>query len=193
MADDEFELSVRDEAKERDEEHAENERGAQHRHRPRARASVHSNAFTPDSLLAISNEITTGPLLAAFRPHSHAMKLLLVLGITLTPALVILPAPRAARDHQKASVDGAGRTRASIMQEEGNLSFEEQQEFLRYMTRGGECIQNGELGLGLGFFKKALALNPTGEKTKVMVERLESKGIAAEYEDGTVDVKATSD
>ena len=61
------------------------------------------------------------------------------------------------------------------------------------MTRGGECIQNGELGLGLGFFKKALALNPTGEKTKVMVERLGSKGIAAEYEDGTVDVKATSD
>ena len=45
------------------------------------------------------------------------MKLLLLLGITLTPALVILPAPRAARDHQKASVDGAGRTRASIMQE----------------------------------------------------------------------------
>ena len=43
------------------------------------------------------------------------------------------------------------------------------------MTRGGECMQNGELGLGLGFFKKALALNPTGEKTKVMVERLESK------------------
>ena len=121
------------------------------------------------------------------------MKLLLLLGITLTPALVILPAPRAARDHQKASVDGAGRTRASIMQEDGNLTFEQQQEFLRYMTRGGECIQNGELGLGLGFFKKALALNPTGEKTKVMVERLESKGIAAEYEDGTVDVKATSE
>ena len=46
------------------------------------------------------------------------MKLLLLLGITLTPALVILPAPRAARGHQKASVDGAGPPRASIMQEE---------------------------------------------------------------------------
>ena len=178
------------------EEHAEDERGAEHRHRPRRGqpfTATHSHDTPHSQPFSDLQRDYDWAARAAFRPRSHAMKLLLLLGITLTPALVILPAPRAARDHQKASVDGAGRTRASIMQEEGNLSFEEQQEFLRYMTRGGECIQNGELGLGLGFFKKALALNPTGEKTKVMVERLESKGIAAEYEDGTVDVKATSD
>ena len=37
MADDELELSIRDEAKERDEEHAEDECGAEHRHRPTGR------------------------------------------------------------------------------------------------------------------------------------------------------------
>ena len=67
------------------------------------------------------------------------MKLVLLLGITLTPALVILPAPRAARDHQKASGRRWAPRRASCKRRKSML--EEQWEFLRHMTRGGECYK----------------------------------------------------
>ena len=62
--------------------------------------------------------------------------------------------------------------------------------FVELMTKGGMAVQEGEMGLALGYFKKALELQPEAEQTKKMVLRLETLGIAAQYEDGTVDIAA---
>ena len=63
-------------------------------------------------------------------------------------------------------------------------------EFVELLASGGTCVQEGDMGKALGYFKRALAIDPTSETTKVMVARLEAKGFMAEDEDGTIDVMA---
>ena len=60
--------------------------------------------------------------------------------------------------------------------------------FVELIAMGGTCVQEGEMGKALGYFKKALAFEPTSETTKTMIARLEAKGFLAEDEDGTIDV-----
>ena len=53
-------------------------------------------------------------------------------------------------------------------------------EFLAFdevFSKGGVCIQDGDMPGALGYFQQALEIDPTNEQTKKMVKKLQMLGI----------------
>ena len=70
------------------------------------------------------------------------------------------------------------------------------EDFDTLFFKGGEAVTDGEMGKALGYFQRALAVDPTNVQTQAMVSKFESLGIKPvfEDEDGTIiDVPSSTD
>lgn len=85
------------------------------------------------------------------------------------------------------------RARAIICNEDGGDGGSATSAFVDQMARGGQCVQDGDMGRALGHFQRALAIDPENEQTRKMVARLEALGTVAVDEDGVIDVGTSVD
>ena len=93
----------------------------------------------------------------------------------LVSSAFILPLPHTYR-HSCHRLDLCGLQAA---EKEINLNDLKYEIFNDLFCKGGESVQNGDMGGALGYFTKALEIDPDNEQTKKMVARLKAVGVVS--------------